>query len=103
MAPATANWTANQIKARLIEKGFTLKGISVAAGLDPTAASVALRRRWRAAEKAIADALDVPPETIWPSRYDAQQGDDTWPGSPSRTERRARTAARRAPRSEHDR
>ncbi|XEY16396.1 helix-turn-helix domain-containing protein (plasmid) [Azospirillum sp. HJ39] len=76
MARATADWSAATIKARVIEKGLTLTAISVAAGLRPDACSVALRRRWRAAEQAIAKALDVPPETIWPSR-DAIRRDRT--------------------------
>ena len=75
MAPATSDWALNQIRARVMEKGLTLKGISVDAGLHPDACSKALRIRWRDAERAIANALDVPPEEIWPSRYSTSRED----------------------------
>jgi Ner family transcriptional regulator len=101
MAPATADWTVYQIKAAVIAKGLTLKGISEGARLDPTACSVALRRRWLAAEQAIANALGIKPETIWPSRYSAAMGDpECRVGRPSRTVRRVRTAVSGATASE---
>lgn len=63
------DWSTQKIKGELTLRGRTLADVSRSARLDRTAGSIALKRRWPKAEKAIADALGVQPETIWPSRY----------------------------------
>lgn len=77
MLTATADWTAAKIRARLVERELTLSGISVRRGLHKDACSKALRQRWAAAEQAIAEALNVAPAEIWPSRYSAERSSET--------------------------
>ncbi|MGY0794281.1 helix-turn-helix domain-containing protein, partial [Azospirillum argentinense] len=79
--------------------GLTLKGISLKAGLHESAAKVALQRPWAAAQQAIADALNLSPEEIWPSRYSAQQ-EGLCATKPLRMGQTARSAARAAQASE---
>lgn len=63
------DWPPEKVRAEIILRGLTMVGISKAAGLNPAAASSALRRPFRQAEKAIADAMGMEPFEIWPSRY----------------------------------
>jgi Ner family transcriptional regulator len=70
------DWHPADVLAALKKRGLTLAGLSVANGYHPTAAGKALRQSWPAVEKLIADALDVLPEQIWPSRYITMAGDD---------------------------
>jgi len=63
-------WDRPAIKAAVQRLGGTLKGISLAAGLPPDAASKALSRPYPAAERAIADYLAVGPSELWPDRYE---------------------------------
>jgi Ner family transcriptional regulator len=58
------------ILAALKKRGQSLAGLSVANGYHPTAAGKALKQPWPAMERLLAAALGVPPQTIWPSRYD---------------------------------
>ncbi|MBE8578609.1 MULTISPECIES: helix-turn-helix domain-containing protein [Vibrionaceae] len=57
------------IVAALHKKGVTVKTLSIQAGLAPTTLSNALNRPWPKGERIIAEALDVQPHDIWPSRY----------------------------------
>lgn len=58
------------LKALLEKRGLSLAQVSRAAGYSPTAAGRALRTPWPALEEVIAEALDLEPMQIWPSRYD---------------------------------
>ena len=71
-----ADWHPADVLAALKKRGKTLAGLSVQHGYHPTAAGKALKRPWPAMEAIIADALDVPPATIWPSRYPADSSAD---------------------------
>ncbi|MBK5962160.1 hypothetical protein CCR97_28800 [Rhodoplanes elegans] len=62
-------WDRHAIKAELHRRGLTLVGIARAAGLEPSATRVALRRRNTNGEQAIATALGVEPSVLWPERY----------------------------------
>lgn len=64
-------WDRHAIKAELGRRGLTLVAVARDAGLEPSACKVALRRRNWGGEAAIAAALDVPPEELWPERYGA--------------------------------
>lgn len=64
-----ADWPATKVRAEIIVRGLTLRGISRKAKLNDAAASVALRRPFPRVEKAVADALGMEPFQIWPSRY----------------------------------
>lgn len=66
------DWHPADILAALKKRGLSLAGLSVANGYHPTAAGKALKQSWPAMEHLIAVALELPVETIWPSRYDGE-------------------------------
>lgn len=57
------------IVALVRKSGTSISALSVKAGLRPTTLNNALERRYPKGEKIIADAVGLPPEDIWPSRY----------------------------------
>lgn len=64
-----ADWHRIDIVAALHKHGFTMRGLSVQAGLKPDTLKNALHRSYPKGERIIASALDVEPSRIWPSRY----------------------------------
>ncbi|EFH7157273.1 DNA-binding protein, partial [Escherichia coli] len=50
-------------------KGFTLRSLSIEAGLNQDSLKNALYRKCPKYERIIADAIGIAPEEIWPSRY----------------------------------
>lgn len=69
------DWHRADIKSALEKKGKTLRDLSREAGLSPDSLRNVFTRRWAKAEAIIADALDVSPEVIWPSRYPSAKND----------------------------
>lgn len=66
------DWHPAEIICALRKKGWTLKALALHHGLkDSSSMSAALVRSLPANEKRIADAIEVHPKTIWPSRYHA--------------------------------
>jgi len=66
------DWHPADIIAALRKAGVTLTGLAKAHGLRSSSAfSVALIRSYPVCEKRIADALNIHPMVIWPSRYEA--------------------------------
>ncbi|QIX96723.1 helix-turn-helix transcriptional regulator [Cedecea sp. FDAARGOS_727] len=65
------DWHPADIIAGVKKKGTSLAAISRRAGLASSTLANALTRRWPKGERLIAEALDKPPEEIWPSRYQA--------------------------------
>lgn len=64
------DWHPADIKAALHKRGITLASLAKAHGLaESTSFSAALVRSMPTNEKRIADALDLHPKDIWPSRY----------------------------------
>lgn len=63
------DWHQADIIAGLRKKGTTMAAVSRAAGLSSSTLSNALSRPWPKGEMLIAQALDMHPSTIWPSRY----------------------------------
>jgi len=63
------DWHPADIIAGLKKRGKTLSAVSREAGLASSTLANALRRPWPKGEKLIAEALVMPPEEIWPSRY----------------------------------
>jgi Ner family transcriptional regulator len=57
------------VQAALKKRGHSLAGLSATHGYHATAAGKALKRPWPALETLIAEAIGVPPQQIWPSRY----------------------------------
>ncbi|MGH7153659.1 MAG: helix-turn-helix domain-containing protein [Acetobacteraceae bacterium] len=66
-----SDWHPADVLAALKKRGLSLAGLSIAHGYHPTAAGKALKRQWPAMEAIIARELDLTPQRIWPSRYDA--------------------------------
>jgi Ner family transcriptional regulator len=64
-----ADWHPADVQAALKKRGHSLAGLSAANGYHATAAGKALKRPWPALETLIAEAIGVPPQQIWPSRY----------------------------------
>ncbi|MCL9644558.1 helix-turn-helix domain-containing protein [Rahnella victoriana] len=69
------DWHQADIIAALRRRGTTLAAVSRSAGLSSSTLSNALSRSWPKGEKVIAQALDVHPSVIWPSRYFDARGE----------------------------
>lgn len=65
-----ADWHRIDIVAALHKQGFTMRGLSKDAGLKPDTLKNALARSYPKGERIIANALNVEPNCIWPSRYE---------------------------------
>ena len=64
------DWHQADVIAALRKRGITLRGLAAKHGLkDSSSMSAALVRSLPANEKRIADALEMHPKDIWPSRY----------------------------------
>lgn len=68
-AKSNAEWHPADVVAALRKAGWSLRKLSQYHGYYPGALDKALHRRWPKAQRLIAEAIGVPPETIWPSRY----------------------------------
>ena len=66
-----SDWHKEDIKAAIRKRGVTLRELSLRAGYCEAATRRVLRHAWPEIERIIADHLGVQPQTIWPSRYDA--------------------------------
>ena len=67
---ASKDWHPADIKAALEKQGWTMRALAAHHGLtSSTSFSRALTSSMPANERRIADAIGVPPEAIWPSRY----------------------------------
>ncbi|MBU9809352.1 helix-turn-helix domain-containing protein [Rahnella sp. SL6] len=69
------DWHQADIIAALRKRGTTLAAVSRSVGLSSSTLSNALSRSWPKGEKVIAQALDVHPSVIWPSRYFDARGE----------------------------
>lgn len=63
------DWHKADIIAALKKKGTTLAELSRQSGLSSSTLSNALVRPWTKGESIIAEALNLKPSQIWPSRY----------------------------------
>ncbi|EDU9156320.1 helix-turn-helix domain-containing protein [Salmonella enterica] len=63
------DWHSADIIAGLKKRGTSLSALSRQAGLASSTLANALTRRGPKGERLIAEALDIAPEQIWPSRY----------------------------------
>ncbi|MFZ1875330.1 helix-turn-helix domain-containing protein [Serratia sp. D1N4] len=63
------DWHPADVIAALKKRGTTLAAVSREAGLSSSTLANALSRPWPKGEWLIADALNVHPAEIWPSRY----------------------------------
>ena len=69
MSKKRRRWDRYAIRAAIHRAGSTLKDVAENAGLEESACRVALNRRHRAGEAAIAQFLKVKASVLWPSRY----------------------------------
>lgn len=63
------DWHPADIICSLWKRGTSLQRLARQRGYYQTTLHAALRRPWPRAERIIAEALGVPPQQIWPSRY----------------------------------
>lgn len=63
------DWHPADVIAALRRRGTTLAALSRQAGLCSSTLANALSRPWPKGEWIIAEAIDVHPAEIWPSRY----------------------------------
>lgn len=70
--PRSKRWHREDIKAAIRKKGSTLRAISLDAGLCRDAATVALKKPFPSAQRAVSDFLGVPLNTLWPQWYDIE-------------------------------
>jgi Ner family transcriptional regulator len=65
------DWHPADIVAALRKAGWSLRRLSAHHGYAPQSLRRATDKPWPIAEAKIAEAIGVPPQRIWPSRYDA--------------------------------
>lgn len=87
------DWHPADIKAALEKRGKSLRGLAKEYGYTHIAR--VLKSHWFAAEQIVANALDLPAEQIWPSRY--QDSRDRGRGM-TRKPKAVKLMGRRAPR-----
>lgn len=64
-----SDWHRADIVAALKKRGLSVRQLSRDAGLGENTLANALRMPWPKGEKIIAEAIDMTPEQVWPSRY----------------------------------
>lgn len=67
---ATRGWSWNKVIFALRERGHTVASVARAEGLSDKGGRQVSSRRWPRMQRAIARALGVTPQEIWPERYD---------------------------------
>jgi len=65
----SGDWHNADILAELKKNGWTIASLSRHVGYTRGALYQALLRKWPKGESIIAEAIGVPPQVIWPSRY----------------------------------
>lgn len=69
MSDRKEDWHSADIIAALRKRGTTLAALSRQSGLSSSTLANALVRSWPKGEWIIAEALNIHPSEIWPSRY----------------------------------
>lgn len=67
--PAPQDWHRADIKAALEKAGWSIRRLSVQHGYGAKSLTAVLWKPWPRAERVVADAIGVPAQRIWPSRY----------------------------------
>jgi Ner family transcriptional regulator len=104
MSEQRRGWHPEDVKAAIRKRGVGLYELSRRHGYVGAAIGIALRRPWPRLERIIADFIGVPPQEIWPDRYDAQgrsivrsrPGRTKFDARPRSTVRRVRASKRRS-------
>lgn len=63
------DWSPAEVLVALKKQGLNLATLARRLGVKPTTAYQVLRMPYPKMERAIAEVIGVPPETIWPRRY----------------------------------
>ena len=79
---AAEDWHRADVVAGLRKKGWSLRQLSKEAGLSESTLKTALDRPYPKAERIIAAAIGVTPETIWPTRYEKRHFKPAFPSVP---------------------
>lgn len=79
---AAVDWHRADVVAGLRKQGWTLRRLSLEAGLGESTLKTALDRPYPKAERIIAAAIGVAPEAIWPSRYEKRHFKPVFPSVP---------------------
>lgn len=95
----TEDWHPADIKAALEKRGWSLRALAIHHSLTHSSIGHALRRRYPASERRIAEAIGVEPKVIWPSRYTEDGKPNAQRGNPqfrraSQTQRSTRARER---------
>ncbi|WP_226383435.1 helix-turn-helix domain-containing protein [Burkholderia mayonis] len=89
-----SDWHQADIIAAVKKAGWSLRALSIHHGYAPGTLRNALRTAYPNAEKLIAETIGVPPEAIWPSRYEKRNFTPVLsPSSPVCAPRTVRSAA----------
>jgi len=90
------DWHPADIVAALHKRGITLRKLADRHGITHRALNAALRERRLPAERRIAEAIGIPAQIIWPTRYNADGSRRDVPrGQPSHKSK-LNSSARRA-------
>lgn len=65
------DWEWWRVKAALAAKGLTLVSVALGAGLKRGSAHTVKTKHFPTMQAAVAKAIGVPADFIWPSRYDS--------------------------------
>ncbi len=63
-------WHPADIKAALAKKGYTFARIAREHGYVSNSPNCVLWRKWAPMERIVSQIIGVPPEEIWPHRYE---------------------------------
>lgn len=69
------DWHPEDIKAAVRKTGISMDELSRQEGFSRGSLRVTLVRPWPRGQEAIAKRLGLPPQSIWPSRYDPVTGE----------------------------
>lgn len=69
--PVPEDWHPADIKAALDKAGWSFRQLGAHYGYLTNSLTDVLRKPWPKAERIVAAAIGVKPQTIWPSRYNA--------------------------------
>ncbi|MCG9086851.1 helix-turn-helix domain-containing protein [Laribacter hongkongensis] len=81
---ALEDWHRADIVAAVHKAGWSMRRLSLDAGLSEWALKNALDRPWPRGERIIASALGMEPEAIWPRRYAMRNFKPVFPSIPKR-------------------
>ena len=98
----TQDWHRADIKAALEKRGWSIARLGVAHGYQPGSLRMALGKPWPRGERILAEAIGVPAQRIWPSRYHANGAPKSGRGERGLGRYKAKRSTARATRDVHE-